>query len=100
MTIKQEHEGSKRIVFVDGYLDALTSPELETELEKVLPESTDLVIDFGGLEYISSAGLRVLLGSQKTMDAKGGKMTIRNVGELIMEVFEETGFTNILDIED
>ena len=100
MTIKQEKEGSKLIVFVEGYLDALTSPELEAELEKVLPEVKSLVFDLGELEYISSAGLRVLLGAQKTMDAKNGVMIVRNVREMIMEVFEETGFTNILDIED
>ena len=98
--MKQEKEGGRLIVYVEGYLDAMTSPELEAELGKVLPEVKSLVFDLGELEYISSAGLRVLLGAQKAMDAKNGAMTVRNVRELIMEVFEETGFTNILDIED
>ena len=73
------------------------APQLEAELKTSLSGITELELDFSGLEYISSAGLRVLLAAQKTM-SRQGKMTIRNVNETIMEVFEITGFVEILTI--
>ena len=78
--------------------DTGTAPQLEAELKASLADVSTLVLDFAGLEYISSAGLRVLLGAQKTMSKKGG-MVIRNVNEVISEVFEVTGFVDILSIE-
>ena len=76
----------------------MTAPELEADLTQSLEGITSLVLDFEKLEYLSSAGLRVILKTQKTMNRQG-KMIIRNVNETIMEVFEMTGFTDILTIE-
>ena len=97
MTItKTAVNGTLRIA-LEGRLDTNTAPQLETELKTSLSGITELELDFSGLEYISSAGLRVLLAAQKTM-SRQGKMTIRNVNETIMEVFEITGFVEILTI--
>ncbi|MBQ9249833.1 MAG: STAS domain-containing protein [Oscillospiraceae bacterium] len=81
-----------------GRLDTTTSPELEKELKASLDGITALIIDMTGLEYISSAGLRVLLSAQKSMNRQG-EMKIKHVNETIMEIFEVTGFTDILTIE-
>ena len=83
---------------INGRLDSSTAPELESALKESLGGITELVLDFKGLEYISSAGLRVLLTTQKTMN-KQGKMVIRNINETIREVFELTGFSDILTVE-
>ncbi|MBQ2178584.1 MAG: STAS domain-containing protein, partial [Oscillospiraceae bacterium] len=79
-------------------LDTITSPELEEELKASLENAQALVLDFEKLEYISSAGLRVLLSAQKTM-AKRGEMKLTHVNETVMEIFEVTGFADILTIE-
>ena len=97
MTINKNLEGEKLNVAVEGRLDTSTAPELEKELSD-LAGVKELVLDFAKLEYVSSAGLRVLLSSQKAMNAQG-KMLIKNVNETIMEVFEITGFADILTIE-
>lgn len=97
MTINKNLEGEKLNVAVEGRLDTSTAPELEKELSD-LAGVKELVLDFAKLEYVSSAGLRVLLASQKAMNAQG-KMLIKNVNETIMEVFEITGFADILTIE-
>ncbi len=81
-----------------GRLDTTTAPELEAELKDSLDGVTKLTIEFSKLDYISSAGLRVLLAAQKTMN-KQGKMVVKNVNDDIMEVFEITGFSDILTIE-
>lgn len=81
-----------------GRLDTTTAPRLEAALNESLDGVAELTLDFAALEYISSAGLRVLLATQKCMN-KQGKMTIRNVCADIMEVFEITGFSDILTIE-
>ena len=81
-----------------GRLDTITAPELERELQELLPDVTELVLDFEKLEYISSAGLRVLLSAQKVM-SKQGEMRITHVNETIMEIFEVTGFSDILTIQ-
>ncbi len=81
-----------------GRLDTSTAPQLEAELKTSITSVDSLVMDFAELEYISSAGLRVLLSAQKVMN-KQGKMVIRHVNETIMEVFEVTGFSDILTIE-
>ena len=85
-------------VLLEGRLDTVTAPELEAELKEILPHAHTLVFDFEKLEYISSAGLRVLLAAQKRM-AKEGEMKVVHVGETIMEIFEVTGFSEILTIE-
>lgn len=98
MEIKKTKEDSKLNVAIEGRLDTVTAPELETEINADLSEIKDLVLDFEKLEYVSSAGLRVILGLQKTMN-KNGQMVIKNVNETVMDVFEITGFADILHIE-
>lgn len=98
MIIKKSWNGSVLIVFVSGRLDTITAPQLESDLKDSIGGVTSLILDFSDLSYISSAGLRVLLSTQKQM-LKQGKMVIRNVNEAISEVFEITGFTEILTIE-
>ena len=85
-------------VKVTGRLDTTTAPELEASLNESYNGVTKLVLDFASLEYLSSAGLRVLLQAQKTMN-KQGEMIIKNVNETINEIFEVTGFVDILTIE-
>ena len=98
MTITKEKNATELKVFLQGRLDTTTAPQLEEELSKSLDDISELVFDFGALDYISSAGLRVLLSAQKTMNKQGG-MKIANVSETIMEIFEVTGFSDILTIE-
>jgi len=98
MTINVENESVKTIVKVAGRLDTVTAPELEAKLKEVFENVSELVFDFSELDYISSAGLRVLLGAQKTMN-KIGSMKVKNVNPAVMEVFEITGFRDILNIE-
>ena len=86
------------VVALDGRLDTTTSPNLEEELKATLPSVENLVFDLTKLEYISSAGLRVLLSAQKTMN-KQGSMVVKNVSEEVKEIFEVTGFSDILTIE-
>ena len=83
---------------LSGRLDTVTAPQLEAELEKILSDSDALVLDMANLEYISSAGLRVILKAPKAMNTKG-TMTLIHVGESIMEVFDITGFSDFLNIE-
>lgn len=85
-------------IALEGRLDTTTAPRLEAELKQSIADSTELNLDFTKLEYISSAGLRVLLAAQKVMN-KQGKMVIRGVNDVISEVFEVTGFVDILTIE-
>lgn len=98
MTINKIENGSELQIRLEGRLDTITAPQLEAELKGSINGVTELVFDLAGLEYISSAGLRVLLSSQKTMN-KQGNMTIRNVVPEIMEIFEVTGFIDIFNIE-
>ena len=79
-------------------LDTVTAPDLDKEIDENIDGVTELVIDFSQLEYISSAGLRVLLTAQKTMNQKGS-MKLINVNETVMEIFDVTGFVDILTIE-
>ncbi len=99
MTIEKKLDGSKLTVAIQGRLDTTTAPQLEAELRTALDGVTDLVFDFAALEYISSAGLRVLLSTQKTMNRQGS-MVVRNVSADVMEVLEVTGFVDILTIEE
>ena len=98
MNIMKTTEGSVLKLALEGRLDTTTAPQLEAELRNTMNSITILNKDFEKLEYLSSAGLRVLLAAQKTMN-KQGKMVIRHVNETIREVFEVTGFTGILTIE-
>ena len=98
MTISKERNESTLALALEGRLDTVTAPELEKELKASLDGVSELTLDFAGLEYISSAGLRVLLAAQKIMN-KQGSMKVRNVNETITEIFEVTGFTDILTIE-
>ncbi len=98
MTITKNQNGSHLDLALEGRLDTTTAPQLEAELKQSVNGVTELALDFAGLEYLSSAGLRVLLSAQKVMN-KQGSMVIRNVNETIMEIFEVTGFSDILTIE-
>lgn len=98
MNIIKKQDGTTLTVALEGRLDTVTSPHLEGELRTAVNGVTELIFDLTGLEYISSAGLRVLLSAQKVM-SRQGKMTIRNVKPEIMEIFEVTGFVDILNIE-
>ena len=99
MTIKKNANENELTIALEGRLDTSTSPELEQVLKEELPKVSELILDFEKLDYISSAGLRVLLFAQKAMNSTQGSMKIRKVGEIIMEIFEVTGFQDILDIE-
>ena len=98
MTIEKNIQNEKATLAVSGRLDTTTAPELETVLDEVTENTKELVFDFTALDYISSAGLRVLLKAQKAMNAKGS-MKLTGVNESIMEVFDITGFLDILTIE-
>lgn len=98
MTINKDLNGTSLGIKVEGRLDTTTAPQFEAELKASLEGISELELDFVELEYISSAGLRVLLSAQKIMN-KQGKMVVRNVNETVMDVFEVTGFVDILTIE-
>lgn len=98
MNISKELKDNNLVVGLEGRLDTTTAPELEEALKDELEKVDSIIIDFSKLEYISSAGLRVLLSTHKSMAKKGG-LKIVNVCPEIMEVFEITGFKDILEIE-
>ena len=98
LNIKKSIENGEAVFALEGRLDTITAPELERELRGSLEDVKLLTLDFGGLDYISSAGLRVLLSAQKLM-MKQGAMKLRRVNDTIMEIFEVTGFSDILVIE-
>ena len=98
MTIEKKINGEALTLIVSGRLDTQTAPELEKELDSVLADIKELTFDFANLEYVSSAGLRVILKAQKAMNAQGS-MKLTGVNDSIMEVFDITGFLDILAIE-
>ena len=98
MTLNKNQQGDALEIAVEGRLDTMTAPELEAELKNSLDHVDSLVLDFSKLDYISSAGLRVLLSAHKVMMGKGG-MKIKGVNEIVQEVFDVTGFADILTIE-
>lgn len=98
MVITKTAEGDKLTLAIQGRLDTTTAPQLESELKSSVTDISALALDFKELEYISSAGLRVLLSAQKVM-SRQGSMVVRNVNEDVMDVFELTGFSDILTIE-
>lgn len=99
MTIKKTVDGDKLVLDLEGRLDTTTAPQLENELKVSLYDIKELTLDMENLEYLSSAGLRVLLAAQKQMQKQKAEMVIVNVNEIIMEVFEVTGFVDIITIK-
>ena len=98
MNIKMERKNNELTVTLEGRLDTLSSPELEEQLEPAMEGIEKLIFDMTELEYISSAGLRVLLSALKIMEEQG-TMVVRGVNPVVMEVFEITGFVDVLNIE-
>lgn len=98
LNITNSKDGDRLVVELEGRLDTTTSPQLEENMNAQLDGVTELTFDLKQLEYISSAGLRVLLSSQKTMN-KQGRMIVKNVSEEVQEIFEVTGFSDIFTIQ-
>ena len=98
MEIHQTKNGNALTIALEGRLDTMTAPELEAVLVNALDGITELTFDFEKLEYISSAGLRLLLAAQTTMNAQG-TMKVLHINEIIAEIFEVTGFSDVLTIE-
>ena len=99
MEIIKNVNGSEVVLSLKGRLDTTTAPSLDAAVNEIANNAKSIVFDFTDLEYLSSAGLRVILVTQKTMSAKGGKFVIKHVNDTIMDVFDMTGFTSILTIE-
>jgi len=99
MNISITNNGAEYLVQLEGRMDTTTAPEAEKKLAEIMESADKLVLDMKELAYISSAGLRVLLGAQKKMTARKGEMILKNVSEMVLEVLEVTGFTDILTIE-
>ncbi len=97
MNITKNRDGEKLLVQVEGRIDTVTAPEFESFMKENLEGVTDLTLDLSSLEYISSAGLRRILQTQKQMNRQG-KMVVENVNETVSEIFEVTGFSDILTI--
>ena len=97
LNINVKSEGEKLTVKLEGRLDTTTSPELESELGMNLDGIKEFLFDFNGLEYLSSAGLRVLLNAQKTMNQQG-EMKVTGVSDAVKEIFDVTGFSDILTV--
>ena len=98
MTINKKQDGTSLVIELEGRLDTMTAPQLEAELNEAMPGAESLILDFSKLDYISSAGLRALLSAYKVMSTKGG-MKVTHVNEIVREVFDVTGFSDILTIE-
>ena len=98
LNISMDTNGSELIVNLEGRLDTSTSPQLENDLKANIDGVSELIFDIKDLQYISSAGLRVLLSAQKIMN-KQGSMVVTGVNSTIMEIFEVTGFSDILTIQ-
>ena len=98
MTIEIKRNAEETVIKLEGRLDTTTAPALDKAINEDIGDAKNLIIDLNGLEYISSAGLRVLLAAQKKLQ-KIGSMKVKNVCEEVMEVFEITGFADILVVE-
>ena len=98
LTINKIQNAMQTTIALSGRLDTTTAPELENQIRALLPDTNALVLDFAALDYISSAGLRVLLVAQKEMNKKKGQMSLVHVNPDVMEVLEMTGFADILTI--
>jgi anti-sigma B factor antagonist len=100
MEINKTLENGKAEMKISGRIDTVSSPLLEQELNEILPQTDEIVLDFEDVEYISSAGLRILLVLTKLLKAKDGKLKLINVQKVVKDVFEITGFDNIFNIEE
>ena len=98
LDVEVKKEGAAYTFLLEGRLDTITSPNLECQINDATPDATKLILDFAKLDYISSAGLRVLLGAAQAMDGKGD-MVVRNLNPSVREVFDLTGFSNLFNIE-
>ena len=98
MKINKKEENDKIIISLEGRLDKITSPTLETEIAPEVDKKKDIVFDLKDLQYISSAGLRILLATEKKVKENGKKMNITNVNNDVMDILTVTGFIYILDI--
>ena len=98
MQINKTQNNTDLTVALEGRLDTTTAPQLEAELKRSLGGITSLTLDLAALEYLSSAGLRVILSAQKVMNRQG-KMVVKNANDTVMEIFEVTGFSDILNLE-
>jgi len=99
MEILKNENGGTLTISLSGRLDTVSAPQLDEEVKASIGDVSELILDLANLEYMSSAGLRILLSAQKTMN-KQGKMIVKNVNSTIMDIFEVTGFTDILTIEN
>ena len=99
MNVTKKQTGSELLVELEGSIDSTTSNELNTALSESLNGVNSMILDFKKIDYVSSAGLRVLLATYKALVAKSGTMVIRNVNQNVMDIFTMTGFDNILTIE-
>ncbi|MBQ1453552.1 MAG: STAS domain-containing protein [Ruminococcus sp.] len=98
LDVKVKKDGAEYTFLLEGRLDTITSPTLESKIKEATPDATKLVLDLSKLDYISSAGLRILLGAAQAMDGKGD-MVVRNLNPSVREVFELTGFSDLFNIE-
>ena len=98
LKISTSNNGAEYTFALEGRLDTITAPDLESKINEVVDDANKLILDFAGLEYISSAGLRVLLGAAQAMEDKGD-MVVRNLTPSVNEVFELTGFSSMFNIE-
>lgn len=100
MTIDKKQDGNTLTLSLAGRLDTMTAPALDAEIQAIPADTLKLILDFSAVDYVSSAGLRVLLTAQKKMNAAGGgSMVLTGVRDAVMEVFEVTGFSGMLTIE-
>ena len=99
LDINKTIENGKALFELTGRLDTITAPELEKEIQASYRDLSELTLDFAGLEYVSSAGLRVLIEAHMNIALNEGKMKLANVNETIMEIFDITGFSDVLTIE-
>lgn len=99
MNIVEKKEGNAIILEVEGRVDTVASPQLESAVKGIPEDVRELIIDLEKTEYVSSAGLRVLLGAQKKMNSSNGSLIVRHVNDIVMEIFEVTGFIDFLTIE-
>ena len=99
MNISETRSGDVIQIMIDGRVDTTTSPQLQNAILQALQKGSKLVLDFSGVEYVSSAGLRALLIGQKTANSKGGSMTLVHVADAVLQVFKMSGFSGILHIE-
>ena len=99
MNISETRSGDVIQIKIDGRVDTTTSPQLQNAILQAFQKGSKLVLDFSGVEYVSSAGLRALLIGQKTANSKGGSMTLVHVADAVLQVFKMSGFSGILHIE-